>query len=438
MIISRIQLLPFLMLLFLFASGCSMAVKSEQIPSNIQAPQWGQLQPGEYAVGYRDTVLFKSDENFSYFTFNGPKPFYVSIWYPAEEKQNKPFMKMEDYLNYPKNERYTQLYDSLTAAFHSVNLQYGVRINLANGDDRFAEDSVQLLYRDILQTQTAAQRNITPLNKSFPCILYHHGAQSIPFDNNVFCEYMASRGFIVVSSSYNLPSQWTGGLTVSTDEQFNDVTDIDFILAFAGNMSGVDKSRIVATGHSWGAQALLRHDNERSGKLLKCIVSLHTTLEDVPIEYAREGWPEFSYLFDNQCTQSTTPSFLLAPYTKFTVEEQDTLPGGETRTGKKTVSRKPGFIPFRNNMTTPYRFVTVNYPVKHDGFITCGNLRFPFCEKYNLKDKEEIKLQQKWYEYIVELTYKVLSSSTSNKEIPSSAMDDDRFSWELFNVADSK
>jgi hypothetical protein len=80
----------------------------------------------------------------------------------------------------------------------------------------------------------------------------------------------------------------------------------------------------------------------------------------------------------------------------------------------------------------------VNYPVKHDGFITCGNLRFPFCEKYNLKDKEEIKLQQKWYEYIVELTYKVLSSSTSNKEIPSSAMDDDRFSWELFNVADSK
>lgn len=404
-----------------FTESCSL--KKDTITSSDTVPtfgQWGALRPGKYIAGYKDTVLFKQDEIFSYRNFKHNKPFFVGIWYPAHENAGSPYMNLEDYLEYPKQEKYVTLYDSMITEFHQIILKYGVNISIRGDREKPVLDEEQnKLFSDVLGITVRAKRNLNPVKGKFPCIVYHHGAQSIPFDNNVFCELMASHGYIVISSTYNLPDERFGGLTTSTDDRFDDVSDIDFIVNFVKQVPSVDKTRLVAAGHSWGAQALLRHDNAKTEKSFRGIVSIHTTLEDKPLDYTKESWPEFQYMYDNQCERSTTPVALLAPLSWRSREKTDTLPTGETITSSRVYYTKPDFKAFRLNKTTPYLFTIINHQVTHDGFISIGNFRFPYCEKYQLIDRAEIISQQVYYEHIINFSKKTIDSFIKNNTFPS-------------------
>jgi hypothetical protein len=421
---------------FFFAESCSL--KKDTIASSgvgTTFGHWGNLRPGKYMAGYKDTVLFKQDEIFTYRNFKSNKPFFVSIWYPARENARAPFMTIEDYLKYPKQEKYATLYDSMIISFHQIIIEYGVNINIGEGREKPVYDEEKMkLFSDVLGTTVRAKRNLTTVPGKLPCILYHHGAQSVPFDNNVFCEFMASHGYIVISSTYNLPDERVGGLTVSTDERFNDITDIEFMANFVRQVPSVDKTRMVAVGHSWGAQALLRHDNTQTVKYFKGIVSLHTTLEDKPLDYAKESWPEFQYIYENQCEKSTTPVTLFAPLSRVTREKIDTLPNGEETTTIVTrFFRKPEFNAFRLYKTTPYLFTTINHPVFHDGFIALGNIRFPYCEKYKLNDIAEIRSQQLKYEEIVNFSKRTIDSFMKSNTFPSIEDKTEIFLYEFYN-----
>lgn len=432
---------PYLILIFLLlcilylAESCSLKKETITVSDTVSAfGQWGTLRAGKYIAGYKDTVLFKEDEIFSYLNYKDHKPFFVSIWYPAHENTKLPYMNLEDYLEYPQHEKYATLYDSMISEFHQIILEYGVNINIAGDRNKPVFDEGQKkLFRDVLSTTVRAKFNLTPVKGKFPCILYHHGAQSLPFDNNVFCELMASYGYIVVSSTYNLPDERFGGLTTSTDNRFDDVTDIDFIVNFVKQVPSVDKTRLVAVGHSWGAQSLIRHDNAKTEKSFRGIVSLHTTLEDKPLDYAKESWPEFQYMYDNQCERSTTPVALLAPLSWRSQEKTDTLSTGETITKSNVFYTMPDFKAFRLNKTTPYMFSIINYQVTHDGFISLGNFRFPYCEKYMLNDRAEIISQQVYYENIVNFSKNAIESFIKSNTFPSTKDKPGVFLCEFYN-----
>lgn len=375
-------------------------------------PQWGSLKKGRYEVGYSDTVIFKSDEQFSYHSFRGAKPFFIGIWYPSRNDSKKPYMHYKDYFNFESEKEYAVLLDSLKEAFRAVLMGSGILIDITPRDSIVIIPlgaGQKRLYEDVLNTSVGAKYNLKkPLNK-FPCILYHHGAQSISFDNNVFCEYMASHGFVVISANFNLPDESGEDLlTIATDKRFGTVTDYQFVIEFVKRQAFVDSTRMTAVGHSLGAQISLRHDNQVHLKPFQKIIVLHTTLESQQLANARKKWISFNFLFDNQAQLSTTPTFILAPTLLMYRSKKNPITNKDEILNIDT--RYPEFEPFRNNSTTPYTFITIRHAIKHNSFISLGNFRFPLLSKYELNDRNEIIKQQKTYERVVELTKKIITS----------------------------
>jgi acetyl esterase/lipase len=324
-------------------------------------------------------------------------------------------MCYKNYFDFPKNPEYEILYDSLIKIYNNILIKDGVCKDIKNWKDPDFDARYQKLHNDILNTKIMAKRGLEEIDKEFPCVFYHHGAQSTPFDNNVFCEYMASNGYVVVSSDYELPSKW-GFLITATDGNFNPMTDITFVLKMTKSMRNVDSTKIVAAGHSWGAQMELMYDNKTAQKDFKKIMAFHTTFENQDLKKAKEYWPEFNYLFKNKCKLSTTPTVLFAPI----YLRQQTKKDGITDINiiPKLDTIFPQFSPFRRNKTTPYTFVTVKKDITHDGFIALGNLSTPYAQKYDLADRDKRIIQQTCYEQILFLARQIATSSLNNSSIP--------------------
>lgn len=395
-------------------------------------PQWGKLPKGKYFVGYKDTVIFKTDENFSYFNYNAYKPVFISVWYPAVDNKNINFMKFKNYISVYEQKSYKQLSDSLITTFKHILIEDGICVDIKNREDVPFNDTLQKLYNDILETDVYAKANLIAIKGKFPCIVYHHGAQSAPYDNNVFCEYMASNGFIIVSANYNLPNKGRSkSLITATDSDFDNLTDMQFVLEQTKKMQNIDTTNMTAVGHSWGAQTLIRYDNTNLSKPFKKIVSLHTSIEDKPLSLAKEYWPEFDYMYKNEAKNSTTPVVFFAPIQLATLIAKDTITGKETYI--RTDTLKPKFIPFKCNKTTPYTFITIKQNVTHDGFISLGNWRFPYCKKYNLTDCGEIINQQYYYEQIITLTQEIIKSNSEKLIVPKDIINNSNINVEFFN-----
>lgn len=403
--------------------------------SNLKAQtfsQWGNLEKGSFGVGYKDTVLFKENEQFNFFDYHYFKPFFISIWYPATDNKKLPYMNYKDYFKFSRKIVYANLYDTLMEDFRNVIITDGVCKNIKNegqNNDEEYDQSKKKLFEEILSTRVNAKKNLVLAGQKLPCIFYHHGAQSLPFDNNVFCEYMASRGFIVVSSNYNLPIEKNPQyLNCSLSNDCLD--DMNFVLDFVLRMPEVDTSRITAIGHSWGAQSLILFDNSGYQKHFKKIISLHTTIEDKSLEEAKSSYPSFEYIYRNECKKSTTPVFLFAaPNGIITNYSIDTA--GNEKVTKQTLNVT--FNAFRQNKVTPYTFITLKHFLNHDGYITLGNLRMPYCKKYNLPDKISINSQQKYYEKIIKSIEKIISKSFNNEGIKSIFSTDGNFNVEFCN-----
>lgn len=364
--------------------------------------QWGNLVKGEFSVGYKDTVLFKANEKFEYHDYKGQKPFFVSIWYPATDNSLDSFMRYRDYLNLPKFKVYEKLRDTLIKAYTKTLINDAILKEIKSGKRLDFNEKHKLLFEEISDTKVMAKRSLKEISNKFPCVFYHHGAQSTPFDNNVFCEYMASHGFVVVSSSYQLPGT-RNSLIESTDKSFTPLSDIDFILNFTRKLTNADTNKIIAAGHSWGGQMELMHDNIHSRDPYKLIISFHTTLENKEENQVKEHWPEFNYLLENECSNSTTPTFLFAPVI---IKE---INNGSGSLATKHDTLFPKFLAFRNNKTTPYSFITVKSNVTHNGFISIGNLSSPYALKYDLEDKDKRITQQKYYEEVIVLTKQIIT-----------------------------
>lgn len=349
-------------------------------------PFWGGLERGPFGVGYRDTVLFNKTSTFTYYEYTGAKPFFISIWYPSKgTNQSSPYMKFSDYMNFGGDEAtVSRILDTLRKKYSSIYVEDGIKKSIKGLKPVSVEleKPRQKVFSDIQNSRVYAKRKLPTLEHDFPVIYYHHGAQSTPFDNFVFCEYMASHGYIVISSNFLWPLEQKESLGGA-----NQVEDLLFVVTATSAMA--DRAPyLIAVGHSWGAQVLLLADTLKE-KPFKKIIALHTTLEDKPVDRALKMWPSLAQALQEKHSLMTTPTVILAP--EFRIKD-----GFD-------------FLPFRENMTTPYTLITVKTKfITHDGFIALGNLRAPFSRK--LEDSLELRMQQSFYEEILRLSHHIIAS----------------------------
>ena len=88
----------------------------------------------------------------------------------------------------------------------------------------------------------------------------------------MLCEFLASHGYIVLGSAYQKPD----GSSFGVDGSETSVRDLEFLIAYAKQLPGVDWNHISVIGHSGGAHAALMF-RAQSHCAADAIVSLDTT-----------------------------------------------------------------------------------------------------------------------------------------------------------------
>lgn len=219
------------------------------------------LNSGIYDVGFKHYVVADSTRTYQIKNdFNNQfinRPIPISIWYPAIIKNNnsKPLAVL-DYLEILKEEEEWK--------------------NLPN---EFLLDWFPYLWntpenKTHLSENVNAFSNSTFLEKKFPVVIYAPSYQASSIENFALFEYLASNGFVVISSpSRGTETRWLeGGTTKDMETQSR---DIEFLLKEIYNYESIDFNRIALMGFSFGG--LSNAITVMKNKNISALVSLDGT-----------------------------------------------------------------------------------------------------------------------------------------------------------------
>src|SRR5580698_3355173 len=211
-----------LILFLLIGSGTALS----------QIPPFQFLQkPGPYPVGLKVVSQYDPSRTFPATpdrpeapTRQGSRPLQTLIWYPARQSSSKP-MTVEDYVQLADREIHFDTPDQEPNKWRR-RLKSSFDISLW------------------------AVRDAKPVEQHYPIVIYAPSDSSIAWENADLCEYLASHGYVVLSS----PS-----MGVSTRDMTDDLAgidsqalDISFLVTYAEKLPDTDSSRIAVVSFSWG------------------------------------------------------------------------------------------------------------------------------------------------------------------------------------------
>lgn len=220
------------------------------------------LENGGMKVGFRHYLTADSTRTyrrvFDYTNQTIPRPIPVSIWYPAEEHQT-PTEKMSvlDYMEILKEEEEWE---------YLPNDQILNWFNYQNTEQN----------QNHLKEQTTAYANADFGKNSFPVIIYAPSYQASSIENFALCEYLASHGYVVISSpSRGAENRFFEGGTAKDME--TQARDIEFLIKEIANYANADLDRIATMCFSFGglSNVLAQMRNES----IKAIVSLDGSIK---------------------------------------------------------------------------------------------------------------------------------------------------------------
>ena len=220
------------------------------------------LKNGSHSVGFNHYLTSDSTRTYKrIFDWNNmsiPRPIPISIWYPSKEKpKNIKTMTVLNYLEILKEEEEWEYLpnDQILNWFYYAN-------NAAN--------------QNHLKEQTTAYNGIEPEIGKFPVIIYAPSYQASSIENFALCEYLASHGYIVISS----PSRGTenrfleGGTEKDMETQ---ARDVEFLIKVVGKLPNADIDRIATIGLSFvGLSNVL---SQMRNKTIRAILSLYGSVK---------------------------------------------------------------------------------------------------------------------------------------------------------------
>jgi dienelactone hydrolase len=221
-----------------------------------QGEFWGELKAGHFGVGFR--AVYQADPARSYdpdyptpgrTAAKKARPIFAAIWYPAPSGEGKSMLH-RDYLRAvtldsgaPDLAQRLRIHTRDQASLYMLGKEY---------EDLTTEDRAR--WDGLLSTPVYAVLNAPAAEGKFPVILYHPGLGGTYEDNAVLCEFLASHGYIVISSAYQ--SADSSSLNIDGDLETS-LADLAVLLRFAATLPFADPERVAAIGHSYGAQAVI-------------------------------------------------------------------------------------------------------------------------------------------------------------------------------------
>lgn len=219
------------------------------------------LNNGKYTVGFRhytvidSTRTYRIHNEFNNRVINRPIP--ISIWYPATfEKNNSRPLTVLDYL------------EILTEEEEWKNLPNEYILDWFPHLLNTPENKIHL------SEKVAAFSNSEFLVGKFPVIVYAPSYQASSIENFALFEYLASNGYIVISSpSRGTDTRWLeGGTSKDMETQSRDV---EYLLKEINKYEYIDVDRIALMGFSFGG--LSNVITTMKNKTISAVVSLDGT-----------------------------------------------------------------------------------------------------------------------------------------------------------------
>jgi predicted dienelactone hydrolase len=144
-------------------------------------------------------------------------------------------------------------YPSVRSTAESMTV--GDYVQLADTEIHFnAPDEKKNRWRSLLEASFDiplwSVRNATPKNGRFPVLIYAPSDSSVSWENADLCEYLASHGYVVLSS----PSMGvaTRDMTDDLDGVDAQARDISFLITYAKALPDADLSEVAVVSWSWG------------------------------------------------------------------------------------------------------------------------------------------------------------------------------------------
>jgi dienelactone hydrolase len=226
------------------------------VPGHAQSAFWGELRTGKFGVGYRS--LYEADVARAYdsdYAINGaaapkkPRPIFLALWYPAAPDQSAA-MVYRDYFRAPSGEsaatEFAQRLRKITRDM-AAEFTLGKKFDLFTEDDRAAWDG-------LLATPVFATLDARPAAGRFPVVIYHPGLSGTFQEDSVACEYLASHGYVVVTSAFQSADSSTVKIA---NDLATSLEDLNFVLRYAATLPFAAVGKVAAMGHDFGAQAAL-------------------------------------------------------------------------------------------------------------------------------------------------------------------------------------
>ncbi|NND78541.1 MAG: prolyl oligopeptidase family serine peptidase [Maribacter sp.] len=219
------------------------------------------LKSGTYIVGFRHYTIIDSTRTYRIHNeFNNEliyRPIPISLWYPAklDDDKSKQLTVLE-YLEVLKEE---EEWKNLPNEFLLDWFPY-----LWNTPENEAH----------LSEKATAFSNSFFFEGKFPAIVYAPSYQASSIENFALFEYLASNGFVVISSpSRGTDTRWLeGGTTKDMETQSR---DIEFLLKEIHNYKHIDSDKIALMGFSFGG--LSNAITVMKNKKISALVSLDGT-----------------------------------------------------------------------------------------------------------------------------------------------------------------
>ena len=218
------------------------------------------LEKGKYNVGFKHYTTSDSTRTYTraydYTNKKVDRPIPISLWYPSEQNlDDQKLLQVLDYLEILKEEEEWE---------HLPNeqiLNWFYYANTPANQKHLAE-------------KTMAYSNSEFPRGKFPVVIYAPSYQASSIENFALCEYLASHGFVVMSS----PSRGTRTRWFSNNnamEMETQARDVEFLIKEVRKIPIADEGGIAIMGFSFGglSNIIVQNRNDK----VKAIVSLDGT-----------------------------------------------------------------------------------------------------------------------------------------------------------------
>jgi dienelactone hydrolase len=320
--------------------------------------------PGPHAVGLR--IVHQYDYARAYqgridpvtglaSTGEAARPVQTLIWYPAI-KGGKPV----NYDTYMQTQATIEHFDRSVAAYEDAMAASFSVDDREEGLARRREEGRQPMW---------AVRDAKPEPGRFPVVVYAPSFNADAAENADLCEYLASHGYIVISSASL--GTFSRNMTKNLEGIGAQAGDIAFLISYAHTLPNVDASRLAVAGFSWGG--ISNVFAAARDRRIKALVAL-----DGSVRYFPKLVSESQYVTP---ARVTVPMLYLAQR-PLSIEEQ-------LRYGIDTSSS------FLNAMRYADLYKVTMYPMEHLAFAS-EFLRFMPSGSFKEYTRGEVSLAHSW------------------------------------------